>query len=322
MKATLLLIALTLAGYLCQEAAQVQAPEPPRAPERTVAVTFDDLPSVAVPDRIGCDGEALMAFTDRLLQSVTDYAVPAMGFVVEHNVCASQREALLTATLTRWLDAGLELANHTATHPDINNTALDDYTASIIAGETVTNQLLAERGQQLRYFRHPYLHSGDEAQKKAALDRFLAGRGYTVGPVTIDNSEWIYARAYKAAADRSDAALMERIGADYVAYMNDVFAFYETFSVDLLGYELPQILLLHANALNADYFDELAQMMLDRGYTFVSLETALKDEAYARGNPYVGPRGLSWLQRWALAEGQETRAEPPVPAWVNEAAGR
>jgi hypothetical protein len=97
--------------------------------------------------------------------------------------------------------------------------------------------------------------------------------------------------------------------------MEEVFVFYENLSTELLGYEVRQTLLLHANELNADHFDALAELMKRRGYSFVTLERALADRAYTLPDAQHAT-GLSWLHRWALAKGRPLRPEPREPDWV------
>jgi hypothetical protein len=82
-------------------------------------------------------------------------------------------------------------------------------------------------------------------------------------------------------------------------------------------------LLLHANSINAEYFDDLAAMLKKRGYKFVTLEEALKDEAYSLPDTYIGPAGISWLHRWAREKGREfiVADEPTVPEFVLKASG-
>ncbi len=298
--------------------ADAPTPEPPPVAvaadtlDRRVAITFDDLPAVALPSGAHCDRAALDAFTDRLLAQIGN--VPALGLVVEERACDDTD--LVAGLLTKWLDAGYELGNHTASHPDLNRTSVADYTADIVEGETVTKRLLAERGQRIRYFRYPYLHPGDTAEKKAAVEAFLAERGYTNAPVTLDSDEWVFARAYALAAERGDAELMQRIGIAYLDFMEAIVAHFEGWSVEVLGAEPPQVLLVHANLLNADYFGGVKAMFARRGYRFVTLEEALADPAYARPDPYVGTNGISWLHRWALGEGIEWQWEPDAPEWV------
>lgn len=281
---------------------------------RAVAVTFDDLPGVV---RGGLP--RLQQATSRLLRHISAYDIPAVGFVNEAKLEHPGEEDARIALLRQWVEAGLELGNHTYAHVSLHATPLDAYQEDVLKGEVVTRPLMQAHGMTLRYFRHPYLRTGTTLETKAAFADFLAAQGYTIAPVTIDNGEWIYAAAYEEA--RGDSALMRRIGEAYVAYMNDVFGFYEQFSEDLLGYQVKHILLLHANALNADYFDDMAAMMQRRGYTFITLEEALRDSAYQRSDAYTGSAGVSWLQRWAVGQGQALRDEPPVHAFVRDLTG-
>lgn len=281
-------------------------------PDRRVAVTFDDLPAVALPGDKHCDRDALTAFTDRLLAEIGD--VPTVGFVVEEQVC--DEGDLRADLLERWLDAGHGLGNHTATHRGLTRQSAAEYQEDIVQGERTTAPLLAARGDTLRYFRYPFLHAGDTAEKKAAVEVFLAARGYTVAPVTLDNSDWVFARAYARAAEHGDSDAMERVGMAYVAFMETNAAHFEDWSVEVLGYEPPQILLVHANQLNADYFAEVAAMLERRGYRFVTLDEAMEDPVYARSNGYVEANGPSWLHRWALDDGLEVDWEPDAPQWV------
>ncbi len=304
-----LLLALSLL-CACQEK---EVPPAPVDTHRTVAVTIDDLPVVR-----GGSLENRRALTARLLSKVTAYDIPAIGFVNEVKLGEPAASADEIALLEQWLDAGLDLGNHTYSHHSLFNTALDTFQADVVRGEQETTALLKKHGREMRYFRHPYLNTGPNLETKTAFEAFLAARGYTVAPVTIDNDEWVYAAAYDKAV--GDTALRARIGADYIRYMDEVFAFHEQVSRELLGREPAQTLLIHANALNADYFDALARMMQARGYRFISLEEALQDPAYARQDTYTGRAGISWLQRWRITQGQEWLPGLDVPEWVDQVA--
>jgi peptidoglycan/xylan/chitin deacetylase (PgdA/CDA1 family) len=183
---------------------------------------------------------------------------------------------------------------------------------------------MAQRRQQLRYFRHPFLHTGRSVATRDQFVSFLAAHGYTVAPVTIDNSDWIFARAYDNARDAKDPATMKQIADAYVPYMEAKFAFYEQQSRKLFGREIKQVLLVHANTINADHFPEVVAMLQQRGYKFITLREALSDKAYASPEAYVGPAGISWLDRWALTRGVPDgffKDEPRTPAFVLTLAG-
>jgi hypothetical protein len=58
-------------------------------------------------------------------------------------------------------------------------------------------------------------------------------------------------------------------------------------------------------------------MMKRRGYTFVTLEEALKDPAYAEPDALY-KNGVSWIHRWRMAKGLEQKWEPEAPKFVDD----
>lgn len=288
------------------------------AAERFVSLTIDDLPYQRGGSLAGDQ-----ALTNKLVKHIRELKVPTVGFVNEVKLHENGHEQLpaRTALLEKWLDAGVELGNHTYSHVDINTVAFADYTRDLLRGEEITRALMRERGMTLRYFRHPYLHAGKSISDKANLERFLREHEYVVAPVTIDNDEWIFGGAYDVAAKRGDDAALQRIGRDYLDYMEQAFVFSEHLAVQVIGRDIKHVLLVHANAMNAEYLDDLLVRVRNRGYEFISLPEALADSAYRRDDPYVGPKGWSWLLRWGVGQSLDTSKAPQVPAYVMELAG-
>lgn len=291
------------------------APAPDVA-SRTVAFTFDDLPVVSTTT----DTAVQWSVTRGILSALRDADAPAIGFVNEGKLGAGAARDARIRMLRAWLDAGHDLGNHGYAHLDLNSTPLDVYTADITRGEAVTTRL---RGARPAFFRHPFLHAGNDSAKKAGLERFLSANGYRVAPVTIDNQEWIFARAYDLALDAADSVQVQRVADAYVVYMDSVFGFYEAQAHAIVGRDIAQVLLLHANRINRDMLDELLAMVRRRGYGFITLEQALRDSAYARSDAYVGSAGITWLHRWAITDALDRsvfQGEPQAPAFVAEAA--
>jgi peptidoglycan/xylan/chitin deacetylase (PgdA/CDA1 family) len=311
----LLIALLALTGLLLTT---VAVPQTQRV-DRIVAVTFDDLPATQA-GAVANDVASLEALTTKLLSAVRQYGIPAVGFVNEGKLFvdgAGSAEAERRIGLLRmWLDAGLELGNHTYSHRDLNVIPLEQFEADVIRGEVVTRELLKARGQTLRYFRHPFLHVGADLQTRRAFEAFLARLGYTVVPVTVDNDEFVYAAAYASALRRGDAAGAMRIADDYLRYMDEVFSFFEGVSRRVIGREIPQILLLHANTLTADRFGAVAEALVRRGYRFVSVDRALEDPAYRRPNEFVGAPSNSWFNHWEVTAGRQPVPTPKPPEWI------
>jgi len=284
---------------------------------REVAVTVDDLPLV----NAGTDDPAARtAMVRQLAGAFQADHIPVTAFVVGRNTRSPGGEDLLKV----WMDAGVELGNHTGTHTSLHQMSLEAYEADILAEDGPLRALMASKGQVPKYFRHPMLQAGRDQATKRAVPAFLADHGYAVAPVTMDNSEWIFAKAYAETLNRGDKAAAAKVRAAYIPYMESQFDYWERQSQQLLGYEVKQILLFHANALNADAIGDLVAMIKRRGYAFITLDEALKDPAYALPDGYLGGGGISWLHRWAMALGGKAAVLPgetACPEWVMKAAG-
>jgi len=294
----------------------------PGPPAREMAVTFDDLPGVVAPG----EGVAeLRVITEKLVRAIVANGIPAVGFVNEGKLAPQGTpEPDRIALLARWVSAGLELGNHTYSHWDLHKTSLDQFEEDVVRGEETTKALLSSQHARLRYFRHPFLHTGRSLDTRRALEDFLARRGYRVAPVTLDNSEWVFARAYALAKQRGDARAAAKVASAYIPYMEAKIEYFERQSVRIFSREIRQILLVHANALNADHFRDLVRRLRARGYAFISLDRALEDPAYTSADTFTGPGGITWLHRWALtARGRDgiLAGEPATPPFVLKAAG-
>lgn len=278
--------------------------------QRFVAFTFDDLPSTH-------DADAKYII-EELTKKLQRHSVPAIGFVNEIKLYRTGKPNKAQISLLElWLDSGLDLGNHSYSHISIDNVTLDEYKADVLRGEEITKELLTKRGRKLKYYRHTQLRTGPTPEIKEELEAFLKEHGYTIAPVTLDNNDYIFAAIYARAKSKNDTTIMKTISSAYLKYMEEIVRHFEKLSFDFLRYEVKQILLLHANSLNADHLDDMIQMFQHRKYKFISMDEALKDPAYQLEDaPAI--KGLSWLHRWMLAKGLEAREEPGEPETISE----
>jgi peptidoglycan/xylan/chitin deacetylase (PgdA/CDA1 family) len=282
-------------------------------PDRQVAITIDDLPAGSANSM---SAAAIMEMTSKLLTTLRDQKVPVVGFVNEKKLYKSGEVDARINALRMWLDYGFEIGNHTYSHSSLNQVALRAWEDDVVQGENVTRLLLAERHLTLRYFRHPFLDTGRDLETRRQAEAFLVGRGYRIAPVTLDAWDWMYAPVYDDAKKRGDAKLQEELVHSYLSYSDTVFAYSEQLAKQIMGYEPKQILLLHANQLEADHIGELLDVMRKRGYRFISLEDALSDQAYSLPDTYIGEEGTGWLDHWAITMGKPPQGAPVFPQWV------
>ena len=281
--------------------------------QRQIAITIDDLPAGSAASMTGAE---IKEMTTKLLTTLRDQKIPAVGFVNERKLYKFGEVDERIKALSMWLDYGFELGNHTFAHTSLNRGGLKEWEEDIIRGETVTRLLLAQHNMTLRYFRHPFLDTGRDLETRRRADAFLVSRGYRIAPVTMDAWDWMYAGVYDDARHRSDTALQQQLVSSYLNYTGQVFDYYEKFSKDLVGYEPKQILLLHGNWLEADHIGELLDVLRKRGYKFITLQDALSDAAHGMPDEYIGEEGTGWIDHWAITRGRPPLNTPVFPQWV------
>lgn len=292
--------------------------QPALAADRTVAITFDDLPYAGV---IG-EGDGALSVADvarlnaRIRETLRRHSVPATGFVVERT--AQALGGRMGAVLTPWTRRDLSLGNHSYSHADVNNLDLAGIEREIVDGEASIRPLMAKAGKPLMFMRFPMNHTGDTREKRDGIATLLERRGYRPAASTIDTSDYVFEQAYSAALRRADGACAKRIGEAYLRYSAIQIDYYAALDAKVLGHIAPEIALLHLNRLNADSLDDLLALYVSRGYRFVTLEKAQEDPAYAGTPTFVSRYGPMWGYRWARERGVKINGaeELEPPAWL------
>ena len=290
-------------------------------PQRSVVVTVDDLPGAEFgTDHAIGDLKELEKINRAIPAALHAHHVPAIGFVNEWKLQVPHERDARASLLQMWLDAGMSLGNHTYTHVDFQTTPLDLYEDETIRGEVVTRALMSASGQQEKYFRHPFLNTGPTAEAKTAFEAFLTERGYRVAPVTVEDADYMFNDVLGEALAKKDKKRAAKAKKEYLDYVDVVFDFFEQASRDLFKREIPQVLLIHDDALNAECLDALLTKLENRGYKFISLDDALADPAYSTPDLFIGGVGISWLTRWKMAFGQKPDYEksPDPPKWIQQ----
>lgn len=267
---------------------------------KRIAITLDDLP-VAASTPI--DSSETRRLNQRLLAALQRHAAPAVGFVNEDRLLVPGHLDDGVAVLEDWLDAGMELGNHNFGHLGLWQHSLEQVQAAVLKGEVITRWLTSRRQAPLRYYRPPYTQTGRTEADRQAFQAFLASQGYTLAPMTVDHDDYLFACVYDHLGEAQDAARRLVVADEYDAHLRTSLRVFETMSQELFGRQIPQVLVIHANRLNADTLDRTLATLSALGYRFVSLEEALRDEAYRSPERASGRFGPSWLARWARAKG-------------------
>ena len=211
-------------------------------------------------------------------------------FVNERQFNVPEQRDARVQMLDEWLDAGLDVGNHTYSHPRPDESQLWRYLDNIVQGEVVTRRLMKSHGKELVWFRYPYLATG-RGEVAEAIENFLRARGYRIAPVTVSYADYNFAGPYARLIRSGNQPERDEYLGLVLSELDRAFERSEKRSQEVLGYELPQILLIHCNQMNSVTLRSVIQRIRDRGYSFVTLDEAMKDPSYDGANLRAGVLG-------------------------------
>lgn len=260
--------------------------QPLRLQAQSIAFSFDD----------GLDPRrqpAAAQWNRQLLQALADQNVQAMLLPAGKNVDSAEGLALVRA----WGEAGHQIGNHTYQHRNLNASSMqaDVFLADVARADALLGQLPG----WTRRLRFPYLKEGDTPAKRDAVRTWMREHDYAPAAVSIDASDWYYDQrlaAWRAAHPGADT------GAHRDAYLAHLWArasYYDGLARQLGYTDVPHVLLLHTNAINAAFLPEVIAMFRAKGWRITTPQDAYADPLYA-SQPEVLPAGEGLL--WALAK--------------------
>lgn len=262
-------------------------------PEKKIALTFDKLPFMK-PLGYWRPREV----SSMLLRALDENGIKVAGFVVEEKLEEDPSTYIL---LNDWAERGYILGNQTWGDVDFNVLADKDFLEHVQDGQKTIRKLARRYGFPYRFLRFPQLHEGNEANKKRRLFRVLARNDYRVAPVSIKTADFVFNPIY--IENEQNSEVIDRLRQLYLAHMAKVVSYAEKQSQAVFGRNITHIMWLHVGIATARFLPDLIDQLKASGYTFVSFPEALEDEAYATEEDYVGPLGLSFIDRVAATRG-------------------
>lgn len=269
---------------LPQSPAQKTSPSDATRPQ--VALTLDD-PTLSL-------GSVLkwQEANSRILNAISAKGVRAALFVCGMRV----DEAGGTKLLTAWDQAGHLICNHSYSHKFYGErTTYADFAVDFLKNE----KIIAPYHNRTALFRYPFLKEGDTADKRDRFRALLKERGYRVGHVTIDASDWYVSQRFVDRLGKLPNAPIAPYRDYLIAHLLDRAAFYRQLAFDLLSRDIRHTVLMHFNPLNAFVLPEVMNAFETAGWQWIDASLAYEDPIF-RSQPNTLPAGESLV--WALAK--------------------
>ena len=263
-----------------------------------VALTFDDGPRTRITPKL-----SPVERNQALLHHLATAQAPAALFVTVYNG-ADTPEGL--ALLKAWGAAGHRIGNHTVTHPDLNatGTTLAAYQRELLDCDRV----IATVPGYCPWFRYTFLREGNTPEKRDGMRAFLKEKGWRNAYVSLDTSDWRLDEKLEQVLTKNPKADLAPLREAYVAHVKQRATAYRDLSRRLLDRDIPQVLLMHHNLLNALFLGDVMAMLRKEGWTFVDPEKAFQDPVYELQPERPAP-GQSLLLSLARSRGWKLMPE-------------
>jgi hypothetical protein len=201
-----------------------------------------------------------------------------------------------TKLLSAWDQAGHLVCNHSYSHKFYDErTSYADFAFDFLKNERV----IAPYRNRASLFRYPFLKEGDTSDKRDRFRALLKERGYRVGHVTIDASDWYVSQRFVDRLGKQPNAPVAPYRDYLIAHLLDRAAFYRQLALDVIGRDIRHTLLVHFNPLNAFVLPEVLNAFEAAGWQWIDASLAFEEPIF-RSQPHTLPAGESLV--WALAK--------------------
>lgn len=235
-----------------------------------VAITVDDLPRHGKLPKGTTRVDIVKTMTDAFAR----HGVSGVyGFVNGARAETDDERRALEA----WVQAGHNIANHGFSHTSADKLSSAAFLEELGKNEPILDPLRRSTKGTLRVYRFPYLHQGKDRAARDANVSGLRARGYRVGEVTMDFSDWAYTDPFTRCAASGSQEAIVALEASFLEQAEAALGWSDAAACSLSGRPIRHILLLHIGAFTALRMDGMLAMLKERGARFISLEEALED---------------------------------------------
>ncbi len=235
---------------------------------QSVAITIDDGPNTGSTPRMSAAER-----NQAILAALAKHRVQAALFVTS-GFGASTPEGF--QLLQAWSKAGHAIGNHTVSHPDLHKIDLAAYQKEVLDCDSLISPLPGYR----KWLRFTYLREGNTPEKRDGMRDFLREHGYRNAYVSLDTSDWRLAGKLEEVLKKDPNADVSAIRAAYLAHVRQRALAYRELSQKLQGRDIPQVLLIHHNLLNALWLDDVLAQFRQMGWKIVAPDEAFADPVY------------------------------------------
>ncbi|OJW73681.1 MAG: hypothetical protein BGO68_05060 [Candidatus Amoebophilus sp. 36-38] len=229
-----------------------------------IALSLDDAP---MPGTVIFNG---MEKTKKIIQALREANCPAIG------IFAIGKYAQVPINMKRlhmYAEAGHIIANHSYSHPKLNDITAQEFIVDIKRAHEILSPLPNFRP----LFRFPYLAEGKNKAQRQEVIQALQDMGYREGYTTVNNHDYYINKLLLDAVKAGETVDYDKLKNLYITILWDCIKINQELAYKVLGRKAKHILLLHENDLVALFIGDLIAHIRKQGWKIISIEEAYGD---------------------------------------------
>lgn len=254
------------------------APDRPLERHPVVALTFDDLPAAG---GLGPGQTRVATLTTLAHELNAAHLRGTYGFV---NAVDLEGDPDTQQALRAWVAAGMNIGNHTWSHPLLSDVTAEEFEQNIARDEPALRKYAA--GRDWHWFRYPDLEEGDTLAKRDHVRAWLREHGYRIAEPTLNFEDDDWSDPYNRCLAKQNEAGIAWLKQSYMENAAEFIRVGREEEQIVFGHEIPNVLLLHATGFTTLMLPKLVDLLREQGFRFAPLATIERDPAYAL-DPHV-----------------------------------
>lgn len=247
-----------------------------------VALTFDDLPAAGGL----ADGQTRTATLTKLARELNAaHLRGTYGFV---NAVDLDDDPDTQQALRAWVAAGMNIGNHTWSHPLLIDVSAAAFEQNIAQNEPALRQYAA--GRDWHWFRYPDLDEGDTLAKRDDVRAWLRAHGYRIAEPTLNFQDDDWSDPYDRCLAKHDEASIAWLKQSYLENAAEFIRVGREEEQIAFGHEIPNVLLLHATGFTTLMVPRLIALLRQQGFRFATMTKIESTSAFAL-DPHAGIPG-------------------------------
>lgn len=238
------------------------------AQAKEISLTFDDAPMSKSKHF------DTFARTDELIKNLKALDIPPV--MIFANPCKRADSASVVIQLKKYTDAGHLIANHTCSHPRLDEAGYAEY----VKDATKADEILSPLFIGPKFFRYPFLNEGNDEKLRDQVRKWLTENHYRNGMVSIDNDDYIFSSKINEAKAKGKTIDYTKVQKLFIEHIVGAVNFYDALAIKTIGYSPKHVLLLHEMDATVMFIRPLIEELRKHGWKFIGTNEAYKDKIY------------------------------------------